>query len=134
MLCTKCRFPTALINLYFSRNYGTICSMNLRASIFVLLLRKKFMHNAGIFSYYVRKTIFRNSKYQCDDRTRNDIAKAVIAHKRGLESVLLRTHIYRPLENRHSIQSSFVLVDLSRRYRTTTHSHMLSSFCLLSLL
>ena len=95
---------------------------------------KKYIHYAGIFSYYVRKTIFRNSKYECDDRTRSDIAKAVIAHNRGLESVLLRTHIYRPLQYRHLIQSSFVLVDLSRRYRTTTHSHMLSSFCLLSLL
>ncbi|KAK1134981.1 hypothetical protein K0M31_007747 [Melipona bicolor] len=39
-----------------------------------------------ITSYYVRETIFRNSKYQCDDRTRRDIAKAVVAHKRGLES------------------------------------------------
>ena len=58
------------------------------------LVTKKFIHYAGIFSYYVRETIFKNSKYQCDDRTRGDIAKAVIAHKRGLESVLLRnSHI-----------------------------------------
>ena len=54
---------------------------------------KKFVHNAGSFSYYVRQTISRNSKYQCDDRTRRDIAKAVTAHKRGLELVLLRTYI-----------------------------------------
>ena len=84
-------------------------------------IMKKFVHNAAIFSYYVRKTIVINSKYQCDDRTRRDIAKAVTTHKRGLESVLLRTYLYLSLQDRHLIQSSFVLVDVLRNSRITTH-------------
>ena len=132
VLWTKLSFSTTLINLFFLSKLWKIMLKYIYTTV-----TKMFMHNAGIFSYYVRKTIFSNSKYQCDERTRRDIAKAVIAHRRGLESVLLRTHIYhifRSSLDRHSIQLSFVPVDLSRRYRTTARFHMLSSFCLLSFL
>ena len=108
MLSTKCYFATALINLYFCRNYEIICSVKLFTRIFPFITEiYLFIHNAGRFSYYVRKTISRSSKYQCDDRTRKDIVKAVTAHNKGLESVLLRTHFYLSLQDFYLIQSSF---------------------------
>ncbi|KAK1134985.1 hypothetical protein K0M31_007751 [Melipona bicolor] len=52
-----------------------------------ILCLKHAIALSEVTSCYVKETIFRNSKYQCDERTRKDIAKAVIAHKRGLEYI-----------------------------------------------
>ncbi|KAK1134982.1 hypothetical protein K0M31_007748 [Melipona bicolor] len=80
----KCRLLT-----FLHMNF----SMILFVTIFVgtetlsILYLEHAISLSEITSYYVRETIFRNSKYQSDDRTRRDIAKAVIAHNRGLEYI-----------------------------------------------